>query len=47
MDVGALANDEVEEIEDEREVREVSETIDSGEDTVETELASEDRRAEK
>jgi hypothetical protein len=42
---GALTSDEADEIEEEREVRDVSETIDSGEDAVETELASEDRRA--
>jgi hypothetical protein len=40
----ALARDEAEEIEDEREVRDVSETIDSGDEAVETELASEERR---
>ncbi len=44
LDDGAVANDEAEEIDEEREVREVSETIDSGEDAVETELASEERR---
>lgn len=42
---GALTSDEAEEIEEERDVREVSETIDSGEDAVDRELASEDRRA--
>jgi hypothetical protein len=41
----ALARDEADETEDEREVWDKSETIDSGEDMVEMELASEDRRA--
>lgn len=42
---GALIRPEAEEIEDERDDRdEVSETIDSGEDIDETELASDDRR---
>jgi hypothetical protein len=41
---GAAANDEADEIEDEREVRDESETIDSGEDAVETVLASDERR---
>jgi hypothetical protein len=40
---GALT-DEAEEIEEDRESRDESETIDSGEDAVETELASEERR---
>jgi hypothetical protein len=43
----ALARDEADEMEEEREVRDVSEIIDSGEDAVETELARDDRRAEK
>lgn len=43
---GALANDEADEIEDERDVRDESEIIDSGEDAVEIELASEERRVE-
>lgn len=43
MDDGAEI-DEVDEIEDERETREESDTIDSGEDAVETELASDERR---
>lgn len=38
---GALVSDDVDEIEDERDV---SEIMDSGEDAVETELASDDRR---
>ena len=42
---GALT-EEADEIEDEREVREESEIIDSGEDAVEIELASEERRVE-
>jgi len=42
---GALTSDEADEIEDEREDRdELSETIDSGEDIDETELANDDRR---
>lgn len=41
----ALASDDADEIEEEREVRDESEIIDSGEDTVETELASDERRA--
>jgi hypothetical protein len=41
----ALTKDEADETEDEREVCEKSETIDSGDDMVEMELASEDRRA--
>lgn len=41
----ALARDEADETEDEREVKDKSETMDSGEDMVEMELASEDRRA--
>lgn len=41
----ALAKDEADETEDEREVCERSETIDSGEDMVEIELAREERRA--
>ncbi|SPQ19634.1 f0c4ca04-b4bb-4d71-bd31-40cac73b28b8 [Thermothielavioides terrestris] len=40
---GALT-EEAEEIEEERETREESDIIDSGEDAVETELASEERR---
>jgi hypothetical protein len=43
----ALASDETEEMEDEREDRDRSEIIDSGEDAVEVELASDDRLAEK
>jgi hypothetical protein len=42
---GALAgSEEAEEIEDEREVRDESETIESGEEAVEIVLASEERR---
>jgi hypothetical protein len=41
----ALARDEAEEMEEEREVRDVSETMDSGDEAVETELASDERRA--
>ena len=41
---GALFSDDTDEIEDERDVRDVSEIIDSGEEAVETELASDDRR---
>lgn len=41
---GALVSDDADEIEDERDVRDESEIIDSGEDAVETELASDDRR---
>jgi len=41
---GALASDEADEIEDERDVRDESETMDSGEDAVEIELAREGRR---
>ena len=41
---GALASDEADEIEDDRETRDESETIDSGEDAVDTELASDERR---
>jgi hypothetical protein len=41
---GALTDDEAEEIEEEREIRDESETIDSGEDAVETEFASDERR---
>jgi len=44
LDDGAVT-EEAEEIEEEREIREESETIDSGEDAVETELASDERRA--
>ena len=40
---GALT-EEAEENEEERESRDESDTIDSGEDAVETELASEERR---
>jgi len=40
---GALT-DEAEEIEEERESRDESETIDSGEEAAEMELASEERR---
>ena len=39
-----MTNDEADEMEDEREVRDESEIIDSGEEAVEIELASEDRR---
>jgi hypothetical protein len=39
-----LETEEIEEERDERDVREESETIDSGEDAVETELASDERR---
>lgn len=43
--MGALAIDEAEEMDEEREdLEEVSETMDSGDDAVETELAKEDRR---
>jgi hypothetical protein len=42
---GALTNDEADEIEDERDVWDKSEIIDSGEDMVEIELASDERRA--
>lgn len=41
---GALVSDDADEIEEERDVRDVSEIIDSGEDGVETEFAREDRR---
>lgn len=44
LEYGALASEEIDEIEDDREVPDVSETIDSGEDAVDTELASDDRR---
>lgn len=44
MEDGALTKEEADEIEDERDVREVSETIDSGDEAVETELASDERR---
>ena len=44
---GALTKDEADEIEEEREVRDRSEIMDSGEDAVETELASEERRVKK
>jgi hypothetical protein len=40
----ALARLETEEIEEERDVRDESDTIDSGEDAVETELARDERR---
>ena len=40
----ALAKPEAEEIEEDLEDRDESETIDSGDEAVETELASEDRR---
>ena len=43
----ALAEEETDEKEDERERREVSEIMDSGDDAVETELASEERRTEQ
>jgi len=44
-EIGALVNDDADEIEDERDDRdEVSETIDSGEDIEETELANDERR---
>jgi len=43
---GALTTEEADEIEDERDVREESEIIDSGEDAVETECASDERRVE-
>jgi hypothetical protein len=43
LDDGAVT-EEAEEIEEERESLDESETIDSGEDAVETELASEERR---
>jgi hypothetical protein len=43
LDVGALT-EEAEEIEEERESLDESETIDSGEEAVEMELASEERR---
>lgn len=46
-EIGALVNDDADEIEEEREDRdEASEIIDSGEDIEEIELASEDRRQE-
>ena len=41
---GALTSDEADEIEDDREARDESETIDSGEEAVETGLASDERR---
>ena len=41
----AEANDKAEEKEDEREVRDVSEIMDSGDEAVDAELASEVRRA--
>jgi hypothetical protein len=44
LDDGAFAKEEAEEIEDERDDRELSDTIDSGDDAVDIELASEDRR---
>lgn len=44
MEDGALTREEADEIEDERDVREVSETMDSGDEAVETELASDERR---
>lgn len=40
----ALRSDEAEEIEDDREVRDMSEIIDSGDEAVDTEVAREDRR---
>lgn len=43
MGTGAFTNDEAEEIEEEREIREESDTIDSGEDAVEIVFASDDR----
>ena len=43
---GALTTDDADEMEDERDVREESDTIDSGEDAVEIELASDERRVE-
>jgi len=42
----ALAEEETDEKEDERESREESEIMDSGDDAVDTELASEERRIE-
>ena len=47
MDAGALTSEEAEEIEEEREIRDESETIDSGEDAVETVFARDDRRVKK
>jgi hypothetical protein len=47
--IGALVSDDADEIEDERDDREdveLSETIDSGDDIEDTEVASEDRRWE-
>jgi len=46
LDVGALT-EEAEEIEEERESLDESETIDSGEDAVEMELASDERRVKR
>ena len=43
---GALTTDDADAMEDEREVREESDTIDSGEDAVEIELASDERRVD-
>ena len=40
----ALTRDDAEEMDEDREERDVSETMDSGEDAVETELAREERR---
>jgi len=46
-EIGALVNDEADEIEDERDdLDELSETIDSGDDIEETEFARDDRRWE-
>lgn len=39
----ALASDEAEEMDEEREMRDVSEIIDSGDEAVETELARDER----
>jgi hypothetical protein len=44
---GALASDEADEMEEERDVRDESDIIDSGEEAVEIVLASDDRRAVK
>jgi len=49
LEIGAFVNDDADEIEDERDDREeleLSETIDSGDDIEDTEVASDDRRWE-
>lgn len=44
---GALASDDAEDMEDEREAREESDTMDSGDEAVDTEVAREVRRTGK